>query len=226
MTVTGVADGDKSNESVRITNQVTGSGLTMAPPVDVIVLDTPSTAPTTPSTPSTAPTNLRLTATDEQIRVRWDEPDAPVGRPVTRYEVQWKSAGAGDEDWQGVTLVNTVHTTYVISWLDNGTKYEVRVRAASSLGLGSWAEATVTTPRTGDQSPVREDRNLDLYGTDKPRSTPTPASASGPAQEPPGKSAPAQEPSGKKDFKTCVGGRDCNNSGSPYYWKNNPNSWK
>ena len=88
VTVTGVADSDKSNERVRITNQVTGSGLTTAPPVDVTVRDM----------------------------------------------------------------------------------------------------------------------------------TPTPRPAPAPA--------PVQEPPGKKDFKTCFGGRDCNNSDSPYYWKVNPNNWE
>ena len=90
VTVTGVVDVDRSNERVLITNQVTGSGLTMAPPVDVTVLDT------------------------------------------------------------------------------------------------------------------------------------TRASGPAPAPAPP----PYQEPPGKKDFKTCFGGRDCNNSDSPYYWKVNPNNWK
>ncbi len=180
-----------------------------------------------------APTNLHLTAKDEQIRVGWNEPDTLVGGPVTRYVVQWKSAGAGDEDWQGVSLVNTVHTAYVISWLDNGTEYEVRVRAANALGLGPWTEATAT-PSTGDQPPVEppgkrnfnecfhkdcnepKDQNLDLDGTDKPVSTSPVSSA--PAQ--------AQEPPGKKDFKTCVGGRSCNDPNSPYYWKVNQNSWE
>ena len=162
---------------------------------------------------------------DERLRVTWDEPDETGD--LLGYDVRWRPVGVVNL-WEQSGPAPVVALEYRISNVDNGTEYELQVRARNIIGEGPWSAVVTAVPGPNPswpyapppqsaQKPSRDPHFLDLDGTHKPRSTPTPA----PTPEP-----PAQEPPGKKDFKVCVGGKDCNNADSPYYWKDNSNSWK
>ena len=108
---------------------------------------------------------LELTAGDMMIMAMWDEA-TDNGSDVTGYEVQHREM---DKDWpttssrSGTISPHDKSTMWSISNLENGTEYEVRVRAYS-YGMTSediWSDGEMATPMAG--------------GATAPTPTPTPA---------------------------------------------------
>ena len=70
------------------------------------------------------------------LRVTWTTPQSDV--TILEYEVQYKQRST---NWRAANLVSTVPTTStILEALDAGTMYEVRIRAVSAIGNGTWSE--------------------------------------------------------------------------------------
>ena len=70
------------------------------------------------------------------LRVTWTTPQSDV--TISQYQVQYKKRST---DWRAAT--NPVSpgstTSTLLEALDAGTVYEVRIRAVSAIGNGSWS---------------------------------------------------------------------------------------
>ena len=86
-----------------------------------------------------------VTASDEQLTVSWDAPDAN-GAAITGYTVQWKS---GDQDYGSDRQATSTVTSYTIMNLTAGMEYTVQVQATNAKGDSVWSVA-----RTGMPEPV------------------------------------------------------------------------
>ncbi len=84
---------------------------------------------------------------------------------VTRYEFQQRKAGASWPDTSPEVTVQDTDTMYTITGLDNGTRYQVRLRAYNSRGPGPWAtvvsgetpaNTATPTPLTDTPTPTIE----------------------------------------------------------------------
>ena len=103
---------------------------------------TPASYP--PCLPGT-PVSLSATSIHEGLWVDWDYASHPHGGldvPDT-FTVQWRAGSTGT--WSEKTLLGNT-TDLTISSLTNGTAYQVRVRANSSLGESSWTSSVTGTP--------------------------------------------------------------------------------
>ena len=89
--------------------------------------------------PPDVPRNVAAAPNDGCVRVTYD---APESGPVTGYEVQYKEASASPWRDNGQTRESSV----IITGLENGTRYEVRVRAVYRSGPGDWSAAVKAKP--------------------------------------------------------------------------------
>ena len=96
--------------------------------------------PVAAASPPSAPTALTVTAGDGQLVVNWQAP-ADDGAAIDDYEVEHRREGGS---WERQT---STATTVTITGLDNGTTYEVRVRAVNSVGVGDWSPIVRGAPR-------------------------------------------------------------------------------
>ena len=102
-----------------------------------------------------APDAPDLTAGHRQLEVEWDPPTNTNGTTITGYDIHYRACTATPRDctsnprwggWRGKghTDLNTLEST--LTSLTNATKYEVRVRARISGGVGPFSTATAGTP--------------------------------------------------------------------------------
>ena len=99
------------------------------------------------STPS-APTIYSVTSGDTQLKVDWTAPTGETG--ITAYDVRHIETSEDETDDTKWTVVDSAWTSgtleYAITGLDNGTGYDVQVRAVNSNGDGTWSGTEVGTP--------------------------------------------------------------------------------
>ena len=125
-TVTGLTNGRSYEVQVRAANS-RGDG-----PWSSTASATPGAVPGKPSAPSLIPSNA-------QIMVSWSAPSS-TGGAITHYDVGYRRSG-------NYTIINNISgTSRTITGLTNGQSYEVRVRAANSIGNGPWSNTTSATP--------------------------------------------------------------------------------
>ena len=125
-TITGLTNGTSYEVQVRAANS-RGDG-----PYSSSSRATPGAVPGKPSAPSLIPSN-------GQIMVSWSAPSS-TGGAITHYDVGYRRSG-------NYTLINTITSrSRTITGLTNGQSYEVRVRAANSIGNGPWSNTTSATP--------------------------------------------------------------------------------
>ena len=75
------------------------------------------------------------------LRVTWTTPQSDV--PISEYQVQYKKRST---DWRAANPVSPGSTTStLLEALDDGTVYEVRIRAVSAIGNGTWSEVESET---------------------------------------------------------------------------------
>ena len=103
--------------------------------------DVPRTFPAGPT--------VSLTHGNEELKVTWNKPDNG-GDTITGFVVQYKKAA--DTAWIGHSTPGPEDTTTTIISLDNGVRYDVRVRAVNFVTLDdednySWGKKS-ETPRT------------------------------------------------------------------------------
>ena len=133
-TITGLDNGTTYEVRVRAVNSV-GAG------------DWSPIGRGTPVAAASAPTALTVTAGDEQLVVNWQAP-ADDGAAIESYEVEHRREGGS---WERQT---STATTVTITGLDNGTTYEVRVRAVNSVGVGDWSPIGRGTPVAAASAPT------------------------------------------------------------------------
>ena len=103
-----------------------------------------------PEAPAAAPT---LTAGNEQLMVSWTASD-PQRAVVTGYKVQWKFGSHGYEDSaSGEQPVDAETIEYMITGLENGTEYTVRVLATSAAGDSPPSDDQTGTPAAVPTAP-------------------------------------------------------------------------
>ena len=80
------------------------------------------------------------------LRVTWTTPQSDVN--ISRYEVQYRRSGSTSWSSQVTILGSPPATSTILTGLDAGTEYNIRVRAVSELGDGKWS--VEQTERTFD----------------------------------------------------------------------------
>ena len=144
--ITGLSNDTPYKVRVRAINNVGGAGLGVGP-WSSIRTATPRALPDAPGAPS-------LTVGNREIDVEWVAPGAN-GTTINGYDIQYRACTATPRDctsnprwggWRtkGHSDTSTLETT--ITSLTNATKYEVRVRARISGGVGPYSEASPATP--------------------------------------------------------------------------------
>ncbi len=107
--------------------------------------------------PPSAPRNLMALSRDESIALTWDPPLSDGGASITGYTIRHLSTPY--LTWVEVAATGTSHT---LASLDNGTPYDIQVRASNSEGDSDWSDQITDVPRTVPSQP----RSLDLTAGD------------------------------------------------------------
>ena len=105
-----------------------------------------------PFGPIGVPQNVAVTAGVGTISVVWRPPPASAGDTPTGYTVQWKRSTDNDTQWQRATGATSPHE---ISGLENGTTYNVRVRAVVHLNSGRPSTPVDAIPNTIPDVPAK-----------------------------------------------------------------------
>ena len=99
-------------------------------------------------TPPAAPTIDSVTSGDTTLTLAWSAPAGETG--ITAYDVRHIKTSEDesmDSNWAVVDDAWTFGALeYTIAILDNGTPYDVQVRAVNSNGDGAWSATEVGTP--------------------------------------------------------------------------------
>ena len=95
-----------------------------------------------------APTIDSISPGDLQLTVAWTAPAGETG--ITAYDVRHIETSEDETDDANWTVEDNAWTSgtleYTITMLDNGTQYDVQVRAVNANGDGTWAAPEVGTP--------------------------------------------------------------------------------
>ena len=86
-----------------------------------------------------APGNLTAEGGDEQVTLSWEAPEEDGGSAITDYEVRID----GEGEW---ISIGSTETTYTVTGLVNGTKYNFQVRAVTRNRKGRASEPAEATP--------------------------------------------------------------------------------
>ena len=82
------------------------------------------------------------------LSMTWTAPTSDV--TISEYQVEYKKHNT---DWRTAKLVSPGSTTStLLEALDAGTVYEVRIRAVSAIGNGTWNELESETTYKGELS--------------------------------------------------------------------------
>lgn len=100
--------------------------------------------------PPSAPGNLRAVSRDSSIELEWDPPLSDGGSPLTGYTIRHLSTPY--QNWVEVSLTGT-GTTHTLTGLENGTAYDIEVRAVNDEGPGPWSEQITDVPFTTPSQP-------------------------------------------------------------------------
>ena len=80
------------------------------------------------------------------LSVTWTIPQSDV--TISQYQVEYKIRST---DWRAANLVSPGSTTStLLEALDAGTVYEVRIRAMSAIGNGTWSRVQSSTTYTSE----------------------------------------------------------------------------
>ena len=139
VTVTGVEDADRTNESVMVNHGVMGYGsgataVTSAASVTVMVTDDDRPA---------APTGLTATGGNARVILRWSDPD---DASITEYEVQQKKGSDRWSSWSGINNSDASTVSHTVTGLENGSRYGFRIRAVNSNGASPESSEEQATP--------------------------------------------------------------------------------
>ena len=125
-------DADKNNVYVVEVIATSGTGdriKTTKKTITVTVTDV-TEPPGTPNAPSVS------AVSETSLRVTWSAPENK-GPPINGYDYQYKKTSASNQDW---TEGTTTGSPVTIGSLDEGTEYEVQIRAKSDEGTSGWSD--------------------------------------------------------------------------------------
>ena len=71
------------------------------------------------------------------LRVTWTTPQSDVA--ISQYQVEYRRSGTTSWDNATTLSVSSLVTSIILTGLDAGTEYTVRVRAVSAVGHGNWS---------------------------------------------------------------------------------------
>ena len=123
--------GAEDNEYIVVVRVTSGAGdreLTAEQPIRVRVTDE-NEPPRAPETP------LFSGEGRDSLTVSWAEPEN-TGPPITGYDVQYRTGSDAYQEWPHLGAGRTA----TITDLDEGTVYQVQVRAGNDEGTGDWSE--------------------------------------------------------------------------------------
>lgn len=94
------------------------------------------------------PRNLAGVPTTSSMALSWQAPISDGGSAITNYHVQYRVHGTNG--WTEFSHAASTATSYTITGLSSGTKYDFQVAAINAVGQGSWALGTfdVLSPGT------------------------------------------------------------------------------
>ena len=103
-----------------------------------------SLALTAPSRVSGVSVTKTVESGSLSLRVTWTTPQTDVN--ISRYEVQYRRSGT--TSWSSATPLSgsPPATSTVLTGLDAGTEYNIRVRAVSAAGAGEWSVEQTEKP--------------------------------------------------------------------------------
>ena len=174
-TITGLTNGIPYQVQVRATNIVGESAWSAS--VEAIPANQPPDAPAAPTLTVPSQTSLG---------VSWTEP-ATNGQPITDYDVQYRACTLATDlacsntstatwgtwtDRTGETGSDTT-TTATITGLTKATAYQVRVRAANTIGEGGWSDSTTGIPAAVPGAPAAATLTVKHQSLDVSWSAPT-----------------------------------------------------
>ena len=144
VTVTGVDDADRTNETMTVSHTVTdyGSGptaVTSADDVTVTVTDDDVPA---------KPTGLSATGGNAQVTLNWSDPE---DESITGYELLQRKGSDPWGEWSAIDDSDDETVSHTVTGLDNDSQYSFQIRAVNSNGDGTQSdvkEATPTAPAT------------------------------------------------------------------------------
>lgn len=108
---------------------------------DTLAVSVPDDLMSVPSEPR----QLVVTAVGDGFTASWEPPVDNGGGYLTGYTLRYRT---GSDEWAGI---ETVETSYSVTGLEPGARYQVEVVASSAAGSGPPAQAEVTL----DAEPVR-----------------------------------------------------------------------
>ncbi len=112
----------------------------------------------TPRTVPAAPAIDDVTWGDQELTVVWTAPSSDGGAAITTYDVRYietsedEAVGANWTVLDGVWAAGALH--HVLTGLENGTQYDLQVRAVNAAGEGPWSATTARRPRTVPGAPT------------------------------------------------------------------------
>ena len=81
------------------------------------------------------------------LRVTWTTPESDMA--ISQYQVEYRKSGT--TFWGAVSPISSgSSTSTVIEALDVGTAYQVRIRAVSAAGNGTWSRVESDTTYMGE----------------------------------------------------------------------------
>ena len=133
---------------ITVTYGTTGWGSTWSgAAVNVVGAPTPPPAPV--GKPASAPKIRAVKAGNGRVTITYLAPKKNGGTDITGYEYTVDDGAT----WTAVDVSSTA-TSLVITGLDNGTRYTVKVRAVNGAGGGAASNARAFTPRTVASAPT------------------------------------------------------------------------
>ena len=139
VTVTGVDDADRTDETVTVSHTVTdyGSG-----PTAVTSADSVTVTVTDDDVPA-KPTGLSAAGGNVQVTLNWSDPE---DESITGYKVRQKKGSAGWGGWSAIADSDDETVRHMVTGLENGSRYRFRIRAVNSNGDGAQSEVVEATP--------------------------------------------------------------------------------
>ena len=102
-----------------------------------------------------APTIDSVARGDETLAIEWSAPADDGGSAVTSYDAHYIRSDALNDNWslrEGIW--SSGPRSYELDGLTNGVRYDVRLRAVTSVGPGPWSAAASATPQTAPDAPT------------------------------------------------------------------------
>ena len=106
-----------------------------------------ATAPGAPRRVSVSPLDTG------SLDVRWEAPGSDGGSPVTGYRVQWRRASASWDETAEVSEAMATATSHIITGLEYGEEYAVRIIAVNEAGEGALSAQQTGRPAEPAEPP-------------------------------------------------------------------------